>query len=82
MQQVKEYIYRKQNSLPPPPPQKNSYQKICSHIGVFIFFFFNLPFSNKKENYSKVGGGKYFLEDKNIVRCTVCLCLYITFTVP
>lgn len=59
-QQVKEYIYRKQNS--PLPPPKDSYQKICSHIDVFIFFY--LPFSNKKENYSKVGGGKYFLEDK------------------
>ncbi len=42
-QQGKEYIYRKQNS---PPPQ-DSYQKICSHIDVFIFF--NLPFSNKKK---------------------------------
>lgn len=80
MQQVKEYIYRKQNSLPPPPKEQlpeNLFAYRCFH-----FFFFNLPFSNKKENYSKVGGGKYFLEDKNIVRCTVCLCLYITFTVP
>lgn len=81
MQQVKEDIYRKQNSLFSP---KDSYQKVRSHISVFLVFvfFLNLPFSNKKETYSKVGGGKYFLEDKNAVRCTVCLCLYITFTVP
>lgn len=43
-------------------------------------FFFYLPFLTKR-NYSKVGGGKYYLEDENIMRCTVCLCLYITFTV-
>lgn len=36
MQQVKEDIYRKQNSLFPP---KDSYQKVCSHIGVFLVFF-------------------------------------------
>lgn len=35
-QQVKEYIYRKQNSRFPP---KGSYQKICSRLDVFIFFF-------------------------------------------
>lgn len=44
-QQVKEYIYRKQNPL----FLKGSYQKICSLIDVLIFFFFNLPFSNKKK---------------------------------
>lgn len=45
-QQVKEYIYRKQNSLPPPPKgqlPENLFSYRCFH------FFFYLPFSNKKK---------------------------------
>lgn len=44
-QQVKEYIYRKQNSLFP----KGSYQKICSRIDVFFFFFFTCLFLTKRK---------------------------------
>ena len=49
-----------------------------------MFYFFShfvCCFFNKKENYNNVGGGKYFSRSTETVRCTVCLRLYITFTV-
>lgn len=47
MQQVKEYIYRKQNSLPPPPKEQlpeNLFAYRCFH-----FFFLTCLFLTKKK---------------------------------